>query len=250
MEHIDQGVLQNVARQCTSQKPPRPKFTCSAAARTLRDIAKRSRQPGDWKLYLQQMRRDRDGWRQERLSKAVTGWTEYRDLTKTKKGWGDSYLMNNADTDPMEGIGSHFAGVFAKESAENVDACMDALKDTLSTNKSPPFSTSEVRRAIFDGKSNRSVGPDMVPTELLKEIVTDEVSLESFTRFFNQLMHDRQVPAEWSTAIVTLLSRTGSPQGPADLRPITLASHVAKAFTRLLMQRQRVRAHPGKTVPR
>ena len=237
LEVVDQQALQQLARKCTGPAPKRPRFRPSAAARVLRGMATASRRPEDWKQYQNQMRRERDEWRRDRLQKAVEGWVGYREMTKPKRGWGDSYLTNNDDTDPMEGIGKHFSGVFANKQAAAVEGNMDRLKGLLGAEPSPPFLEQDVRRAIWDGKNKKSVGPDMVPTELLKEIVSDPVSLASLTNYFNKLLRERTVPDEWSHAVVTLLPKTCSPVGPADLRPITLASHVAKAFTRLLLQR-------------
>ena len=96
---------------------------------------------------------------------------------------------------------------------------------------------SGVQATILQGKNNRSVGPDEVPAEVLQRLAEDPQSLTAVAEFFNQLLVDRKVLQECSRAIVTLLPKTISPACPADLRPITLASHVAKAFTRLLMLR-------------
>ena len=55
--------------------------------------------------------------------------------------------------------------------------------------------------------------------------------------FFIGILSSGDTPTDWDKSITTLLPKVVPPKCPKDLRPIALASHVSKAFARLLLAR-------------
>ena len=235
--NITQHTLEVAAQLYTKPKPKQPKFSSSQAANTLRDIARASRSPEDWKRYQLQMKNDRRAWATDRAERAVRDWGAHRQLNKSKRSWADSFMVDNEHADPLQSIHDHFQGVFQADDQLEVDRALDASKARLSSSASPPFTEQEVRDGVMSGKNSRAVGPDAVPVELLKQMIQDPQTLEALTRFFNGILESRTVPKEWNRAVVALLPKALVLQGAADLRPISLASHVAKTFARMLMGR-------------
>ena len=89
----------------------------------------------------------------------------------------------------------------------------------------------------MSSKNSKSVGPDALPIELLKRMIADGVIMQALVTFVNDVLEGRKVPSEGNRAIVALLLKALAPDGLSDLRPISLASHVAKAFVRMLVGR-------------
>ena len=137
---VNQHILQQAAKRFTKPKPKQPKFVCGAAARTLRDIARASQAPTDWKAYQLQMKRDRQQWKQEKLEQAVRDWGVYRQLTRHNKSRADSFLSNADNADPIRSIHDHFLGVFAADGQAEVDEALEGRKAGLRAEESTPFS--------------------------------------------------------------------------------------------------------------
>ena len=107
-----------------------------------------------------------------------------------------------------------------------------------------PFTREEVIEAIEKGKSGKATGPDCIPTELLKEMMRCDSSVDAFVEFFNRILKTGDVPKSWDRSVVALLPKVQPPSQPKQLRPIALASHVSKAYARLVLQRLSAELQP------
>ena len=87
------------------------------------------------------------------------------------------------------------------------------------------------------GKNGKATGPDLIPNEVLKTLVADDISLSAFCDFYNGILKSGSIPPRWDQAVATLIPKLTPPAEAKNLRPITLSSHVAKTFARLLLGR-------------
>ena len=237
MHVVTQKALQEVSARVTAPKPKRPQFRCSAAANTLRAVAKRSQAPNDWKAYQKQMRRGREEWNNGKLERALHDWDEYKELAKKKRPWADSYLTQTAAADPTEDMRSHFQQVLQEKEHLDVDAKLEEIKNTVPLGERRPVTMDEVRRAVALGKGGKAVGEDGISNEVLKAMMRNDISVEAMAKFFTEILIARQVPSDWSAAIIALLPKLQGPSKPSDLRPIALASHLGKCFSRIVVRR-------------
>ena len=199
-------------------------------------MAKRSKLPEDWKRYLKELRQERVAWQKGRLEAAASNWQVYRDIVKPRRERGVDYLLNTKAVNPTEDIRNHFEEVHVGEGDEGLDAFLHSLAEGLQ-GEAEPIRESEVYLAVKEGKPNKSVGDDLVSSELLSAIVDKAEGLRGLTAFFQDILSSGTLPAKWRTSIVKLLPKTKLPDTPKQLRPISLSSHAAKCLTRLLLGR-------------
>ena len=235
---IDHQTLAQLSSKYTKPAFLGPRFRASPATFALRSMAQHSKQADDWKKYLAALRREKEAWKGERLQKASSDWKTYKYFTKKKGAWGDEFMAKCDKDDPVKHIVEHFKGVFEDEGAGDIASMLSECTERLTEGKSyAPFTLEEVRKAVMMGKGGRAVGPDLVPVDILKCIANTPSSLLCLSTFFNDILHSGNTPVEWDVSIATLIPKLYPPGEAKHLRPIALASHVAKTFSRLLMAR-------------
>ena len=242
---IDHQVLAGLAKEFTKPASLGRKFKASAAVNVLRDMAKHSRRAEDWKQYLGSLRKEKTAWKEERLRLAARDWKVCKSFTKQRGSWGDEFMAKSEHQDPVANVVEHFTEVFQDKKVENIAAALASVTTQLTEARTfDPFSEAEVRQATLRGKNGRAVGPDLIPVELLKSLVDSPVSLGSLTAFFNDILYTGDTPLEWDVSIATLIPKLCPPGEAKHLRPIALASHVAKTFSRLLLSRMELSLQP------
>ena len=235
---VTQATLETLSQQCAKPANLGPKFRASAATKTLGEMARHSNRPDDWKTYLSTLRKEKQQWKGERIERASADWKLYKSLTKSKQAWGDEYMARAEGMDPVEDIEVHFRNVFHDQGVGDVAAQLERVVAGVVEGKSmTPFTEAEVAKAIMQGRSGRAVGPDMVPVEVLKSMAECSSSLAALKDFFTGILLTGEVPLQWDRSVATLIPKLTAPTEAKHLRPITLASHVAKSFARLLLLR-------------
>ena len=235
---VDQQTLASLAKKHTKPASLGPKFKASPATFTLRCIAQHSRAADDWKRYLGALRKEKDTWKGDRLQKAVADWKTYKSITKNKGAWGDEFMAKCEQGNPAQHVVDHFQGIFCDNEAGDVASLLEECTVGITEGKQfVPFSSEEVKKAVMSGKGGKAVGPDLVPVEILKRICGNPTSLECLCSFFSDILSSGETPLEWDLSIATLIPKLSPPGEAKHLRPIALASHVAKTFSRLLMER-------------
>ena len=236
--NISTEVLMSLAKKHCRPAILGVQFRASAATSTLREIAKAGRDPQAWKHYLGQLRQEKVKWKGERIERASSDWGLFRALTKAKKAWGDEYMITSTSEDPVNAIKEHFEKVFHDDSKGDVYQELMQVSESLNLHHEiVPFSAPEVREAIMKGKNGKATGPDCIPTELLKHMMEHPQSVEAFVEFFNGILCTGDVPRSWDQSVVSLLPKVSPPRTAKQLRPIALASHVSKAYARLVVKR-------------
>ncbi|KAJ2941788.1 hypothetical protein O0L34_g10595 [Tuta absoluta] len=96
----------------------------------------------------------------------------------------------------------------------------------------------ELTKAIQRLPNRKAAGPDGIPIEALKQMPRRAVVV--LARLYNGVLRTQHFPADWKAGKVIMLPKPGKDRRlPASYRPITLLSHVAKLFERLLLRRIR-----------
>jgi len=109
---------------------------------------------------------------------------------------------------------------------------------TESGNIIRPFTLDEVKQAIWDCDSYKSLGPDGVSFDFLKQfwnIVKDD-----FLRFTTEFHRNRRLPKGINATFIALIPKVDSPQRLHDFRPISLVGSLYKVLTKILANRLRV----------
>ena len=182
---------------------PGEKFRASAATNTLREIARTGRDAQAWKDYLGQLRREKEQWKGDRIRRASSNWGLCKALTKSKKSWGDEYMISSSSSTPVEDIKAHFDKVFHDEKQTDIHQQLKGVSDTLCVDKAVVlFTEAEVREAILSGKNGKATGPDCIPTELLKIMMENDTSLNAFKVYFDEILKSGEVPHPWDQSVV------------------------------------------------
>ena len=90
----------------------------------------------------------------------------------------------------------------------------------------------DVEDAIDSLSANASPGPDYFPAVLLKH---GKFSLRhALADIFSSSLQSGEVPREFKMAFITPIHKGGSKTLPVNYRPVSLTSHLAKTFERVI----------------
>lgn len=104
-------------------------------------------------------------------------------------------------------------------------------------NIGPEITTSEVKYAVQGAKTNKALGPDQIPAEMLK--LVEEENLVPITELFNTIYSTGIIPTDWlSSKFITLPKKPNAKQC-SDHRTISLMSHTLKIFLKIIHNRIR-----------
>ena len=199
--------------------------------------AKASRTAVAWKAYLVSLTREKDAWKAERVDRAAQDWGTYKQLCRSKSGWTEGYMVASHSETPEHDVVKHFTDVFRDAGQPDTVRNLRDIAAGIEVGDVSLFTADEVREAFLAGKRCKAVGPDGVPLELLLVLLNDESTLQSFVSYFNGILLSGDTPSDWSKSVATLLPKIAQPVQPKELRPIALASHTSKAFSRMLLRR-------------
>ncbi|KAL9232399.1 hypothetical protein vseg_007514 [Gypsophila vaccaria] len=108
-------------------------------------------------------------------------------------------------------------------------------EDVLKLNK--PFSSKEVRAAVFQMGAQKSPGPDGVPALLFQKywaLVKDDV-----TKMVLGALNSGKILKELNGTFITLIAKVENPEGVDNFRPISLCNVAMKIITKCLSNRLR-----------
>jgi hypothetical protein len=84
---------------------------------------------------------------------------------------------------------------------------------------------------------NKSPGPDGIPHELYKWMITHEVLGPSMLRLFNLVLDTMEFPPSRSRTVMIMLFKKANPGMHKNWRPLSLINADAKMFTKLMATR-------------
>ena len=91
-------------------------------------------------------------------------------------------------------------------------------------------------------KPNKAAGPDQIPCQILKELATELAP--ALTSFFQQSLHNGDLPSNWLTAWVAPIFKKGPQSEPANYRPVSLTCITCKMLEHIICSH--IRAHMDK----
>ena len=227
-QRYDQSVLEGLAKQHTrvvQGKSYRDTEEVKAAFRR----AKVQKTAESWKQAQRLRRKARDVWEKERLDGASQGnWQDFRNMRKKGGGW-ETHFAEAMDGAPHEHVHAHLQNIYEGETLPPFPE--GTIQD------SPLFTLTELRDAAGRGQRKKSVGPDMVPHELLMAICESDTEGPKLLDWFNHVLATGNVPDKWGDVVMVILAKITRPELVKHIRPISMGSAVSKLFARLLLQK-------------
>ena len=96
----------------------------------------------------------------------------------------------------------------------------------------------EVARAVKSMKCGKACGPDDIPAEYWKAVLSENgESLQWLVKLCNKCWEMQDLPADWHSAIVAMLYKKGDPALCENYRPICLLCSGYKIFAQILLNR-------------
>lgn len=103
----------------------------------------------------------------------------------------------------------------------------------------PEIMRSEVEHAIKNAKTRKALGPDEIPTELLKLI--DEENMKIIVKLFNAIYNTGVIPSDWLKSTFIAIPKKHRARKCSEYRLISLMSHTLKIFLRIIHSRIRLK---------
>ena len=99
------------------------------------------------------------------------------------------------------------------------------------------FDHEELRVALRQMKTGKSVGVDGTSAELLKALVELPGGADHLLEFMTRTLVTHQIPRDWNVPLMIILAKVASPSEAKHLRPISMGSAAGKLFSRMLLNR-------------
>ncbi|CAE7949162.1 unnamed protein product [Symbiodinium sp. KB8] len=163
------------------------------------------RDPPDVKAAVQRARKK---WEAERLARASQG---------AQKG------------DPHTVLHDHLASVYSGDGVRP--------NEGVYPGSTKGFDMQELRTALGQMKTGKSVGVDGTSAELLKALADLPGGAEHLLEFMTRTLVTHEVPPDWNVPLMVILAKVGAPTEAKHLRPISMGSAAGKLFSRMLLNR-------------
>ena len=229
VEGLDQQVLVDLARRCTRvarglayQDPPEVKEAVKQA--------KLLRSKEAWCRVRGFRKQARKQWEADRLSRASQGdWAALKGCKPPKQtGWEHAFAEAQQG-DPHTAVHNHLEQVYKGDGV--------APNDGVFPGASTGFDHEELRVALGQMKTGKSVGVDGTSAELLKALVELPGGADHLLEFMTRTLVTHQIPRDWNVPLMIILAKVTSPSEAKHLRPISMGSAAGKLFSRMLLNR-------------
>ena len=168
-------------------------------------------------------------------------WSRVRQL---RKGFAPkpSKLKNAAgtpvdSTQRAETLAEYYESVQWRVRPDSLPDGAAVLGPELNVNIGP-IMHSEVIAAAKRLKNNKACGPDQVPAEFWRAVLTaDSEAGRWATEFCNTCWLCKKVPLQWHKARVAAIFKKGVHDDPANYRPISLLCVIYKLFASIVLER-------------
>ncbi|CAE7713978.1 unnamed protein product [Symbiodinium sp. CCMP2592] len=228
VEGLSVTQLKDYARECTKPVPSRA-YRDSKAIKEAFRLAKVSKSREQWKAALKARREARRKWEEDRVWRASQcDWKAIKDIKLEGQVSWDSGFADHQTEDPHEVVARHLRKQYeGRPTARVVQPGGSVVA----------FTVEEVKVAVDQMKSGKSVGVDCTCKELFQGLLEVEGGASHLAEFFTQILATQSVPGEWNHVLMILLAKVPCPKEARDLRPIALSSGSSKLFARLLLNR-------------
>ncbi|KAJ8652485.1 hypothetical protein O0I10_011883 [Lichtheimia ornata] len=134
---------------------------------------------------------------------------------------------------------SVYSGMHMHTHTPDLEHVLPPTHVSINHNDSPnsfddsPFTQDQIERAIKILPTNKAPGVDHIKSEMLKPITHSLTPI--LLALFTLCWRNAQVPSYWRIAQVVPIHKKGSPDDPANFRPISLTSVFRKLLERCLL---------------
>jgi hypothetical protein len=137
---------------------------------------------------------------------------------------------------PAEQLIDHFSGIFF--TSQEPLSFMDPLWPFSSSVEDGVFTDSELVTTLVELNGQAAVGPERIPSRVLKEVFTDPTTRAPLLALMNLCFRQGVVPMDWGTSeIFVLYKMKGSRDDPNNYRGINLINDFCKIYERLIEKR-------------
>ena len=122
-----------------------------------------------------------------------------------------------------------------EDNYQEVNKLIEQMLKEQSNITEDDFNMKEFNDALKKLKNNKSVGPDRIPTEMLKNspLETKQIIL----KLMNKIKKLYQYPKLWALGNTTLIHKDGDEENPNNYRAITIGSAMSKLFALIINNR-------------
>ena len=103
----------------------------------------------------------------------------------------------------------------------------------------PPISLEEIEQAVKKTKNRKAPGIDIITAEVLK--AGGKPMTEMLHKIFNAIWVQEKTPKDWVRMLVTPIHKKGDKLNPGNYRAISLLSIPGKVFSRILLNRMKLK---------
>ncbi|CAE7455854.1 unnamed protein product, partial [Symbiodinium necroappetens] len=228
IESLDQQVLVDLAMRCTRVVPGRsyrdPPDVKAAVQR-----ARLLKSKDAWTQVRGLRKSARKKWEAERLARASQGdWGELRGCKQKQTGWEHGFAEAQKG-DPHTVLRDHLELVYSGDGVRP--------NEGVYPGSTKGFDMQELRTALGQMKTGKSVGVDGTSAELLKALADLPGEAEHLLEFMTRTLVTHEVPRDWNVPLMVILAKVGTPTEAKHLRPISMGSAAGKLFSRMLLNR-------------
>ena len=99
----------------------------------------------------------------------------------------------------------------------------------------PAITKDEIEKALKCIKDNKAMGPDEIPTEILKILTENHIDL--LVELFNEIYDTGEIPKEWLISEFIPIPKKPNAMKCEEYRTISLMNHILKVFLRVIHER-------------
>ncbi|CAE7889723.1 hypothetical protein AK812_SmicGene6044 [Symbiodinium microadriaticum] len=203
VHHVDQQVLVDLAARCTKRAvglayrdPPEVKEAVHRA--------KFLKSKESWCQVRSLRKQARRKWESERLARASQGdWEALKQCKPPKQSGWEHTFADAQPGDPHTAVHNHLEKVYQGEGVRpNSGVFPGATKG---------FDLEELRTALGQMKTGKSVGVDGTSAELLKAIAELPGGAEHLLEFMTRTLVTHEIPRDWNAPLMIILAKVSTP---------------------------------------
>ena len=170
-------------------------------------------------------------YKYHQILRNITGRSRSRIIPPLETPEGETVTN---DYDKANVLNTHFAKQSQTTMPDN-NIPQPTHPSTTSTLSEFTITTQETLNALNKLVINKSCGPDLLPSKILKLVAI--IIAEPLTKLFNKSLRSGTYPTTWKEAnIQPIFKNKGSPSDPTNYRPISLLPCLSKVFERIVFQ--------------